>query len=153
MAHDGIYMVLINPWQRPPPPLVTVATSHTNSVLMPHIMFSRSVKFIMKQRGRWPPAGNTVCGSLMCHDSVEAARELIISSSILIIARNEHEWTSEGFSTAKRHHLAFFKFKSTDFNLLSSLVSLLVKMVMIGQIACQSQSCETWKKHLWIISI
>ncbi len=65
----------------------------------------------------------------------EAARELIISSSILIIARNEHEWTSEGFSTAKRHHLAFFKFKSTDFNLLSSLVS------FVGQ---NGRFCYDW---------
>ncbi len=55
----------------------------------------------------------------LCSASVQAARELIISSSLLVIAPNKHEWTSESsVSIAERcQYTPLFKFKSTDVNL------------------------------------
>ncbi len=77
-----------------------------------------------------------------------AAREPILSSS-LVTAWNKHEWTSKGSLScfAERcQYTPFVKFKSTDVNLLSSLVCLLDKkgkiFVMIDQIACQSNSLQ-----------
>ncbi len=62
-----------------------------------------------------------------CSASVQAAREPIVSSSLLVKAQNKLEWTSGRYliSTAERHqYTPSFKFKSTDVNLLSCLVCL-----------------------------
>ncbi len=57
----------------------------------------------------------------MCSASVQAAREPFISS-LLVIAWNKHEWTLEGilFQPQKDVKTPFFKFRSTDVNLLLS---------------------------------
>ncbi len=66
--------------------------------------------------------------------SVQVAREPIISSSLLVIVWNKHEWTSEGIvSTMERFQCTpFFKFKSTDINLLSCLFCLFNKVADSG---------------------
>ncbi len=65
-----------------------------------------------------------------CSASVQAACELKISSSLLVIAQNKHEWTSEGIisSTESCPVTLFFKFTFTGVNLLSCLVCLSNKM-------------------------
>ncbi len=60
-----------------------------------------------------------------CSSSVQAACELIISSSLLVIACNKYELTSERYIVSKaerRQYTPFFKLKSTNVSLLSSLV-------------------------------
>ncbi len=66
-----------------------------------------------------------------CSTSVQAAFERIMTSSLLVIAQNKHERTSEAilFWTMERHqYTLFFKLKSTKVNLLSSLVCVPEKM-------------------------
>ncbi len=77
------------------------------------------------------------------HCSTSVLRGPIISSSLLDIAWNKHEWTSEGilFQPWKDINIHFFKFKLTNVNLLSSLVCLPDKngrfSIMIGQTPCE----------------
>ncbi len=88
--------------------------------------------------------------NVSCSTSVQAAREVITSSSWLVIAWNKHEWISEGtvycFTRGKTSKHTIVKFKPSDMHLLSSLVCLSDKngrfSIMIGQITCQSNSWQ-----------
>ncbi len=75
--------------------------------------------------------------------SVQATCDPIVSSILLVIAQNKHEWKSEGILFQPWKDGIFFNFKSTGIHLLSCLVCLSDKMadfIMIYQIACQSIS-------------
>ncbi len=64
---------------------------------------------------------NKYCFVDLCCALVQAAREAIISSSLLDMAWNKHEWTSKGILF---HFVSipFFKLKSPNVNLFSCLV-------------------------------
>ncbi len=85
-----------------------------------------------------PPSLLLLCSishaSLTPTDRCSTSVQPIISSSLLVIVWNKHEWTSEGIvSTTERFQCTpFFKFKSTDVNLLSCLVCLFNKVADSG---------------------
>ncbi len=76
------------------------------------------------------PRNLKMFNSSTCSASVQVAHEQIISSSIIVITWNKHEWTSDRifFQPRKDVNTLFFKFKYTDFNLLSCSVCLLDKV-------------------------